>query len=228
MSEPMKAAGGVQDLIARIRDEGVRAGRQEAERLVREAREEAARVRAEAADEARQTLADARSAVAAEREAALAALRTAARDTGLELRQAVLSSFQERLRRLVTDVTTDVAFVRAMVLVLAGRVAEEVGADRPLRVLVGRWLDGAEDDDVRERERAAVLSIADSMLREGVELAPSDRVRGGARVLLEADGLEFDLTDEAISALLAQHLVPRFRSILTGVEADRPRGGRER
>ena len=47
-----KTSSGVQDLISRLRDEGVQAGNQEAERLLAEARHEAAEVLQQARSEA--------------------------------------------------------------------------------------------------------------------------------------------------------------------------------
>ena len=43
MAEETPTSSGVQDLISRIRDEGVQAGRQEAERILAEAQQQAAR-----------------------------------------------------------------------------------------------------------------------------------------------------------------------------------------
>ena len=47
---------------------------------------------------------------------------------------------------------------------------------------------------------------------------PASDVHGGARVQVVGDDLEIDLSDEAVSALILRHLLPRFRAILEGVE----------
>jgi V/A-type H+-transporting ATPase subunit E len=54
------------------------------------------------------------------------------------------------------------------------------------------------------------------MLREGLTLVPDSEIEGGARVRLVQDQLEIDLSDRAISRLIAQRLLPRFRAILDG------------
>jgi V/A-type H+-transporting ATPase subunit E len=108
--------------------------------------------------------------------------------------------------------------MRALIMVLAGQVAEQYPRDQKLEILVSDLLVGreAENPELDEVMRSAVLGISDTMLREGVEIIPSSEVSGGARVRVVGDNLEFDLTDEAISKLLLKHLLPRYRDILEG------------
>jgi V/A-type H+-transporting ATPase subunit E len=56
------------------------------------------------------------------------------------------------------------------------------------------------------------------MLREGVDLKPSDSIGGGIRIRLVGEDLEIDLSDKAISELLLQTMLPRYRTIVSGVE----------
>lgn len=217
-SESDEPASGVQALIARIRDRGVEAGRSEGERLLTEAQAEAARLVAEAEERAEALLAEARARIQSEEQAGLAALRMAARDTGLQLRQAVLAAFEEHVRRLVTEVTLDGSFLHSLVLTLAGQAADEHLGDKQVQIQVAKFLAGDSDAELDEAERRAALAISSLMLREGVELIPTDKVRGGARVRVVGEELEIDLTDEAIATLLLERMIPRFRSILEGVE----------
>ncbi len=70
---------GVQNLIHRIRDEGIKAAREEAERIVHEARQQAAEIEASSKAEARARLEQADSQIADQRAAAAEALKLAAR-----------------------------------------------------------------------------------------------------------------------------------------------------
>ena len=54
------------------------------------------------------------------------------------------------------------------------------------------------------------------MLREGVELKPSDELQGGIRVQLLGEDMEIDLSDEALSDMLLKYLLPRYRAIVSG------------
>ena len=99
-----KTSSGVQDLIDRLRDQGVGAGRSEADRIVAEAREQAAQILAEARREADTLREQTRSDIEKEREAAQQALRLAARDTVLELLDGVARHFEQHVRRLLAHV----------------------------------------------------------------------------------------------------------------------------
>ena len=201
-------------------DDGVEAGRRKADRIMDEARNEAQRIVTEAqaaADEAhRKAVADTES----YQKAALEALKMAARDTRLQLEAAVLSAFERHVQRLVTPVTADGSFIRAMLMVLCGQVAEQYPRDQQLEILVAEMMQGEEKEggELQQGMHNAVLSISSDMLREGVEIIPSSDVPGGARVRVVGSDVEIDLTEEAISKLLLKHLLPRYRAILDGTE----------
>jgi V/A-type H+-transporting ATPase subunit E len=218
MANETPQASGVQDLIARIRDEGVQAGTQKADEIIAEARRTAAQLLSDAQSEAEATRRNASVEIESFRHAALEALKMAARDTRLELEAAVIAAFESHVKRLIGPVTYDGSYMRALIMVLAGQVAEQYPRDQKLEILVSDLLVGreAENPELDEVMRSAVLGISDTMLREGVEIIPSSEVSGGARVRVVGDNLEFDLTDEAISKLLLKHLLPRYRGILEG------------
>jgi V/A-type H+-transporting ATPase subunit E len=213
------AAQGVQELIERIRGEGVRAGREEAERTLREARGQAASLRVSAEAEAREMLERARAQIAREHAAGVEALKNAARDAALELRGNVRKGFERYVQRLVSTDMQDSEFVRSLVLVLAGEAATRYVVDHDAEILVSSALAGAADATppspaIQEKIRSAVLGASGAMLREGVELLPADDVEGGARVRLVGQDLEIDLTDTAVTRLLLKHLLPRYRDIV--------------
>jgi V/A-type H+-transporting ATPase subunit E len=217
--EVATAAQGVQELIERIRGEGVRAGRDEAERILREARGQAASLRASAEAEAREMVERARAQIAREHAAGVEALKNAARDAALELRGHVRASFERYVRRLVSTDLQERDFVRSLVLVLAGEAATRYVADHDAEILVSSALAGAADaalpsPAIQEKIRNAVLGASGAMLREGVELLPADDVSEGARVRLVGQDLEIDLTDTAVTRLLLKHLLPRYRDIV--------------
>ena len=220
MANEMPQASGVQDLIARIRDDGVEAGKQKAEEIIADARREAARLIGEARAEAEATQRKASTEIESYRHAALEALKLAARDTRLQLEAGVIAAFESHVKRLVESVTHDGSYLRALIMVLAGQVAEQYPRDQQLELLVSDLFLERKDQSPQlgEALRSAVLGISAEMLREGVEIVPSSEVSGGVRVRLVGDNLEFDLTTEAISKLLLKHLLPRYRSILEGTE----------
>lgn len=220
MASETKQASGVQELISRIRDDGVQAGQLKADEIVAQARQEATRLVAEAQAEAEEIQRKTAASIESDRQAALEALKMAARDTRLQLASEVTAAFEQQVKRLVAPVTYDGSFIRSLILVLAGQAAEQFPIDQELKILISDLIAGREHENkaLDERARESVLGIASDMLREGVEIIPDSEVPGGARVRVVGEELQIDLTDDAISKLLLKYLLPRYRAILEGVE----------
>jgi V/A-type H+-transporting ATPase subunit E len=216
MQETTKTSSGVQDLIERIRDQGVQAAQSEADRLLSDARKQAADIVARAKAEADAERAKTDAEIEAHRTASLDALQLAARDTVLDLKARVVARFEEFVKRLVVSATRDEQLVRNIVLVLAGHAAEEFIQDQEIEVRISKALLG--EVTLKEEGKQAILALSSDMLREGIELMPSHEVEGGARVRLVRDKLEVDLSDRAVARLIAQRIVPRFKAILEGAE----------
>ncbi len=220
MADEARQSTGVQELIARIRDDGVQAGNQRAEEIVTEARKEAARILAGAQTQAEEIQNRAADEIESFKQAALESLKLAARDTRLQLEAEVLASFEAHVKRLVAPVTYDGSFVRALIMVLAGQVADQYPRDQQLEIFVSDMLAGRDDDnpEMDRTIRENVLGISGNMLRDGVEIIPASDVPGGARIRVVGEDLEIDMTDDAISRLLLKHMLPRYKSILEGAE----------
>jgi V/A-type H+-transporting ATPase subunit E len=218
--EAVQKSAGVQDLISRIRDEGVESGKQEAGRLVSKAQLQATRLVEDARTEVEELRKKAHAEIANEKNASLAALKLAARDTSLQLEADIVSAFEGYVKRLVSPALRDPELIQARVLVLAGHAVEKFVKDQEIRVFVSDVLfkEAGESSELDERAKQAVLGITGEILREGIELIPSSDVAGGARVQLVDENLEVDLTDETVHKVLLKHLLPRFRAILEGAE----------
>lgn len=220
--QAIETSAGVEALISRIRDQGVQAGREEAERVLNEAKREAARTLEAARKEVETMRSTASAEIEAEKSAAMEALHMAERDTILELRTRVTDGFERHVRRLVSESTLDSEFIRTVVLVLAGHAATEFIKDREATILVSASLDGERDEKSRQRAkdvaREVTLGISADMLREGIELVPATDDHRGVRVQLVGEDVEVDLSEKAISELLLSQLLPRYRAITEGVE----------
>lgn len=210
---------GVQRLIDRIREQAVGAGRSEAEALVNRARAEAAAIVEAATRERELLLREAKREIEIEKQAARAAVHAAARDVVLSLVSNVAATFEAHVHRLVSDTLRDPELMRTLVLVIAGRVAQEVLVGKDIEVVVSALLDEhAPGEPLPAVVRDGILGISHEMLRAGVELRASPKVAAGAKVKIVGEAVEVDLTSEAISQMLLAYLAPRFRWILEGVE----------
>lgn len=213
------ADSSVQGLIDRIRDQGVQSANREAERILADAEAKASRLLADARNEVEQMRLKASADISAEQAAALEALKLSARDTVLQLKNKVSAAFETFVRRLVTSSTQDRELIKNLVLVLAGHSVDEFIKDKKIQILLSEAiLSGQSDEELRAMGKQAILNIASDMLREGVELVSASDIEGGAKVRLIGEQLEIDLSDKAISKMLADRLSPRFQAIVTGIE----------
>lgn len=219
------SSSGVDALIARLRDEGVEAGRGEAERIVREAREQANRILEKAQKEARERLDAAHKEADAYRAAGEEALRTAMRDTVLDMKATLMERFSSDVRRLVSHHLQDPELIRQMILEVAGRARENaaIGESDRLDVLLPEEVVGLEELRQNPAEVGSgrltglVLGLTGDMLRGGVTFSSSGEGHAGIRIRAVDEDITFDLTEQAVADLLLQHLQPRFRAVFEGV-----------
>lgn len=223
MTEQSKAAVGVQELIERLRNQGVDAGRREAERIVDEAHKRAAQILAEAKAEAEQIRSRTRTETDAQRADALAALQLATRDAVLSLQADIRSKFADRVKRLVSLEVRDPDFLKRLVLEVARQARPDDLGAQPVEILLpGEAVDidelRAKPEEVKEGNLTHfTLTLASEMLREGIVLKPGGDKAAGIRVRLVGKDHEIDLTEGAIADVLLRHLLPRFQALIEGV-----------
>lgn len=221
--EPLSS--GVDALIARLREEGVSAGREEAQSLLAEARVEARHIMEKANAEARERLEAARRESDSYRAAGEAALKTAMRDAVLDMKSTLMVRFSADVKRLVSQALQDQAFLKRMILELAGRVrgSAGIGDEDPMVVILPETVVGLEElrGNPEELQKGPVtrfvLGLTGEMLRDGVTFAGSEDLSAGIQVHLKDKEITLDLSDDAVAALLLQHLQPRFRAVLEGI-----------
>ncbi len=237
-------SSGVDALIAQLRQEGVDAGRAEAERILADARAQAKAIQDKAEAEARARVEQARQEADSFRKAGEEALRTAMRDTVLDMKATLTQRFASDLKRLVSQQMHDPEVLRRMIVAVAGRAGAqaELAEGEPVEVLLPKEIVGLDalrnnPDSLREGPiTQTVLGLTGEMLRAGVRFGQGDAPgleedrreardltgadaapERGILVKLDARDITLDLSDQAVAAVLLQHLQPRFRAILEGI-----------
>ncbi|WP_114416524.1 ATPase [Marinospirillum perlucidum] len=225
MSEVDKspASSGIEALIEKLRAEGVQKGREEALQIIKDAEAEAELLLNQAREEAELLKAKASKEAAQKRQAGEDALKMAARDLLLEVKESLAHSFTDQVDRLIEQQMDDAAFMRRLILELVGRVRDDAGLEtaQEVEVLLPATFIGLDElrrnaAEYREgRLSQFVQSLSGELLREGVTF----KAHGGQgiRVRLVGQEVEVDLSSEAIAKLLLRHLQPRFRALLEGV-----------
>ncbi|TVS00452.1 MAG: hypothetical protein EA406_00555 [Rhodospirillales bacterium] len=218
-------ASGIEALIARLRDEGVAEGQAEAERLIAEANARARSILEAAETEAGAKLAAARREIDAHRRAGEDALRAAARDTVLDLKEQLVRKLATDCEKTIANALRDEAMLKRMIIESVGRARQEGKIDRSaeVRVVLPRSAVGLDDlrrrpEELREGSLTHfVAGIAADMLRAGVTFDRADDDAEGIRIVLEDRGITVDLSASAVASAILTHLQPRFRALLEGL-----------
>jgi V/A-type H+-transporting ATPase subunit E len=225
MSEQVKshAASGVEALIERLREQGVEQGRRRAAELVEEAERRAEWLLQQARQEAEEVKRKAYDEAERFRRAGEDALKMAARDTNLELREMLSRTFADRVKLLISEQLDNRAFMRELVreVVLQACGAADLAELERVDLLLPADFVGLEELRRHPQAyRASQLSQfvqeeLNVLLREGITLDTHDGK--GIRIRTSGEDTEIDLSDRALAELLLRHLQPRFRAILEGV-----------
>ena len=122
--EERPLSSGVDALIERLREEGVSAGRAEADTILAEARVQAKQILDKASAEAQARLESARKEADAYRAAGEEALKTAMRDTVLDMKATLAQQFSADVKRLVSHQLQDPEVLKRMILEVAARTRD--------------------------------------------------------------------------------------------------------
>lgn len=216
-----KESSGVEDLIGRLREQGVEAGKAQADELMEQTRLRAEQRLDDARREADAILQKAREEASQTKRAGEEAVQLAVRDAMLRLKSEMVEQFADRVRRLVTKELDDSDFLKQMILEISRRSAPPVGQLAKLLLpedVVGLEQLRRDPEEVKEGTLSHfVATVTKDMLREGLEIGTRDDQVAGIRIQLQEEDIEIELTDQAIADLLLRHLVPRFRAIMEGI-----------
>jgi V/A-type H+-transporting ATPase subunit E len=215
MPDNQESLSGVQELIDKLRNQGVIEGQKQAEQLINEAHSKASQILLQAERDADQLLSEARQKIEMEQKSSHEAIKTAFRDSEIALRSKLREAFSAHLKRLVSLELKDKDFIKQLILTIASAKRSEIEPISHVEILMPAKILET-DEKGKARLHHLVLGITHDMLREGIELTPSLDVKGGIKVRLVGNDLEIDLTDETLSNLLLKYLLPRYREIISG------------
>lgn len=193
----------LQDIIAKIHDEGVKGAEERAHAIIEHAEKQAQEQIRKAKSEAEQIVKAARQEAERMQSAGEAALRQAGRD--------LLLSMQKQLNDLFDTVMKEAA-------------AEALAPEKLATVIAGlveKWYELNQDDVtvlVPQKDRDALEQTLRSRLakkvQEGVTIQPVRSMAAGFRIASSDGGSYYDVTDGTLAELLSAYLNPRLTEIM--------------
>ncbi len=189
----------VQELLDRIKSEGVDAARVEAARIVGEAEEKAKDIRLAAEKKAAELEKSAQIRVEAMEKASRLALLQASRDSILALRQKVQIFMQEAILASSSEVL-DSAFIAQVLPELLSSLAK--GAEGKLSVLVSPKVLASMD--------SALANRLSRELGRAVEFKPFAGIDAGFRIAVEGSAAHYDFSAASVAEILASRVNDRL------------------
>ena len=211
---------GVQQLIEKLRSQGVTSGRTEGDRLVEQAREEAASILADARKEADAITAKAKKEAEFTVKSGEESLEMAGRNAVLELKGYLLDKFSKRISEAVSADMKDQGILQKMILEVAGR--SSLQGESKVEAILPSKVVGVDDlrtnpEELKEGSLAYfAVRQGKEMLMDGISFEVSAEQKSGITFRLTDKNIEVELDDNAVSDMLLKHLQPRFRALLEG------------
>ncbi len=199
----------LQELTARLYEEGLSKGRSDAEKMIAEAREKADAILREARERAQETIDDAGCQADEIRRNTMTEVSLAGRQAVEALRRSLTDLVVMRVvEKPVHEAVLDAAFVKDMLLTAAASWRRDgQGKVELTAMLPADWqkkLDG-------ETEAAVAAILAD-----GVEVGYSDKVRSGFRLGPRDGGYYIGFGEEEFRALITEYLKDKVARMLYG------------
>jgi V/A-type H+-transporting ATPase subunit E len=195
----------LQELLDKIKREGVEAARAEAARLLAETEEKRRKILEDAEREARATIEKARSEAARAEASGRAALSQAARDLLLGFRGQVQALLDAAVKSDVAAAFGPELLAAAIPLAVKSLAS---GGQHELEALVS-------PQDMRKLEGQYAQRLA-AELGKGVELKPHADLQAGFHIVEKGGAAYYDFSAEAVAELLSKRLNARLAELMRG------------
>jgi V/A-type H+/Na+-transporting ATPase subunit E len=193
----------LQELIDKIKKDGLENAEQEAEKILADARRKADAIAAEAEEKAKSLRDKAKKEIQQQEHAGRQALTQAARDVIISLKKKITDIFDDILRR-----ETEGA--------VKGRALEEI-----ISVLVTEWVKkGSADiavligpEDLKAIE-ANLIKRLQNEIRQGVEIKVSDQLQHGFFISEKDGSAYYNFSAEGIAEIISEYVNPKLAEVM--------------
>jgi V/A-type H+-transporting ATPase subunit E len=193
----------LQELIDKIKTEGIKTAEQESARLLHDAEKKANDIVAKAHDEASAIVAKGQDEIRRFEQTAKDAVTQAGRNTILSLRARITELFDALIAEQTKEAFTPKVLEEAIVSLIKSWSKKQV---TDLQVLLS-------PSDLKKLENQLKGRLAGE-LKKGVELKPFPEIKAGFRIAMEDGSAYYNFTDQGIAEILAEYLNPKIAEIV--------------
>ncbi len=195
----------LQELIDRIKKDGVKAAEDRTAEILKEAEASAEHIVSEAKESAKAIVEKAEAEAQQFKEAGIEAIRQAGRDMVLNVKSSLMEIFEAVLNREIKEALSIKVLSEALLALIKAWGKKRV---EDVQLLLSE----------KQRDEVAdyLLGELSEELKRGTEIKPSPNVEAGFRIT-EKDGAAFyDFTESGLAEFLMEYLNPKVAGILEG------------
>ena len=198
----------LQELIEKIRKDGVGAAETQAEAIITSAKAEAEKIIADAKAQAEKIMADAKSENARTVKSGEDAIRQAGRNLLISFRESVTRELNAIVSDNVNAVYSSDEFASLIVSAVESWTGKPESED--ITVILNT-------DELAKLEDAVLAQLKAKMIG-GVTLKANDNFDGGFRIAVNNGAVYYDYSAEAVTDMLSNYLSPRVTALLKEAE----------
>lgn len=197
------------DLIQKIKSEGIEEAERKSEEIISEARLTASKILDKAREEAEVIAKEAEEEIEKKESISRKALEQAARDIILSIRTSLTELFDSLIKREYQNVLSGKTLETVLIKLIEGWQKDEMG-ELNIELLL------SESD--RNALLEGFLSRLNKEIKAGIELKVHPNIEGGFRIGMKGSHVYYDFTDEGIADVLAEYLNPRFYDFIDSLK----------
>ncbi|MGR3302713.1 MAG: hypothetical protein ACUZ8I_09460 [Candidatus Scalindua sp.] len=199
------------DLIQKIKSEGIEEAERKSEEIIKAARLTASEIMNKAGLDAEAITGEAEEEIRKKEVISKMALEQAARDIILSIRTSLTELFDSLIKREYKNVLSGKTLETVLIKLIEGWQKDEMG-ELNIELLL------SESD--RNALLEGFLSRLNKEIKAGIELKVHPNIEGGFRIGMKGSHVYHDFTDEGIADVLAEYLNPRFYDFIDSLKKD--------
>lgn len=198
----------LQELIEKIKKDGVEAAEAEAQTILKSANEKAEKIIADAKEQAEKLMLDAKQQNERTVKSGEDAIRQAGRNLLISFRESVTKELGVILNNGVLDAYSPKNLTDLIIKVVEAWSKNTEASD--VSVILN-------SDDLKEIENTLLSALKEKML-QGVTLKANDNFDGGFRIAVNQGQAYYDFSAEAVTDMLSAYLSPKVSALLKEAE----------
>ncbi|MBC8548570.1 MAG: hypothetical protein H8D23_02870 [Candidatus Brocadiales bacterium] len=199
------------DLIQKIKSEGIGEAERKSEEIIKEARLAASEVLNKAGLDAASIIEEAEESIRKKESISKMALEQAARDIILSIRISITEIFDSLVKKEYQNVLSGKTLETVLMKLIEGWQKDDMG-ELSIELLV------SESD--RDTLFEGFLSKLNEEIKSGIELKVHPDIEAGFRIGMKGSHVYYDFTDDGITGVLAEYLNPRLYDFIDSLKKD--------